>query len=181
MFCRHCGKQINPKRFCKYCGNAIVLPAQASTANDQALAESPSGDSLTGAAVCPYCREEIKPGAIKCKHCGSDLKTRALTPQMDARIRDELRRYQYVISLRCMECGYSGPMGLVKQNKPLYQRRGLQYLYFSGFRSLPLLGAVFEASFFRGKPVQNVVSCPSCRKTLVTQNPPAEKSLFMIR
>jgi len=24
---------------------------------------------------CPYCKEEIKEGAIKCKHCGSELET----------------------------------------------------------------------------------------------------------
>ncbi len=23
--------------------------------------------------VCPYCLEEIKPGAIRCKHCHADL------------------------------------------------------------------------------------------------------------
>ncbi|HDL03253.1 MAG TPA: zinc ribbon domain-containing protein [candidate division Zixibacteria bacterium] len=25
-------------------------------------------------SVCPYCKEEIAPGAVLCKHCGSPLK-----------------------------------------------------------------------------------------------------------
>ena len=28
---------------------------------------------------CPFCKEKIKSGAIKCKHCGSNLSTNSLT------------------------------------------------------------------------------------------------------
>lgn len=27
---------------------------------------------------CPFCREDIRPGAIKCKHCGSDIEGGAI-------------------------------------------------------------------------------------------------------
>jgi hypothetical protein len=26
MFCKYCGKQINPSQFCKYCGRSLILP-----------------------------------------------------------------------------------------------------------------------------------------------------------
>jgi len=31
-------------------------------------------DSNALTSLCPYCREEIAPGALICKHCGSPLK-----------------------------------------------------------------------------------------------------------
>jgi zinc-ribbon domain len=179
MFCRSCGKQINPSKFCKYCGQAVVLPDQPAPREFGGASINGMGPStqIADVAECPYCKEEIKPGAVKCKHCGSDLSSRALSPQMDARIREELRKHRYVISLKCLECGYTGPMGLIKQNKPLYQRGWVQ-----GFsRFVPLVGAAFDVSYYRGKAVQSIVQCPSCRKTLHTQNPPVEKSIVMFR
>ena len=32
---------------------------------------------------CPFCKEEVNDGAIKCKHCGSDLTLPATTPPTD--------------------------------------------------------------------------------------------------
>jgi hypothetical protein len=33
---------------------------------------------------CPFCREEVNEGAIKCKHCGSDLMTQGGSSSVDA-------------------------------------------------------------------------------------------------
>ena len=47
-----------------------------------ALVWACSGESKKGAVggikySCPYCDEEIRPAAIKCKHCGSDIQPTA--------------------------------------------------------------------------------------------------------
>ncbi len=44
----------------------LILPKS----EEQATAEAIGSGELT---LCPYCRETIKAGAIKCKHCQSDF------------------------------------------------------------------------------------------------------------
>ena len=181
MFCKYCGQKIQPSRFCAHCGRSLI-PADQQVR--LAIANSPRNNSADGNKevistdqrnVCPFCKEEIRPGAIKCKHCSSDLSTRTATPQTDGRIREELRKYRSVVSMQCLECGYEGPMGLVRQIKPLWQQRWLLFLILFGI-GIPL----FIFSYVFGKPLRNVVVCPACRRTLVSQNAPAENSVFFL-
>ena len=56
MFCNNCGAELVPGIVrCTACNSPVpALPVPA-------------------AATCPYCREEILAGAVKCKHCGEFL------------------------------------------------------------------------------------------------------------
>lgn len=55
-----------------------------------------SSESGKGVAECPYCRESIIPGAIKCKHCQSDLRFGA-SQKSD----DKLELWQYPVVILC--------------------------------------------------------------------------------
>lgn len=48
---------------------------------------------------CPYCAEDIKGEALKCKHCGSDISgINTIDSTKDKSLR------------KCLQCGYSGGM-----------------------------------------------------------------------
>ncbi len=53
-FCRHCGRTIDQESVdCPYCGRNTIREV--------------------GRSQCPFCREPVRQGAIKCKHCGEFL------------------------------------------------------------------------------------------------------------
>ena len=37
------------------------------------VAESAAASDAAGIKVCPFCAEEVKAAAVRCKHCGSDI------------------------------------------------------------------------------------------------------------
>jgi hypothetical protein len=49
----------------------ITRKARAAPASEVPSGEKPSGDS--GTTTCPYCKEQIRKGATKCRWCGSQL------------------------------------------------------------------------------------------------------------
>lgn len=55
----------------------VIALAWAYKANTVAAAV----DGSASARLCPYCAESVKTGAIKCKHCQSDLLPVATTPK----------------------------------------------------------------------------------------------------
>ena len=61
---------------------------------------------------CPYCHEEVKAAAIKCKHCSSDISTvdAAYLPEEK---QAELSESKNKITAKCHSCGYFGEMGVV--------------------------------------------------------------------
>ena len=77
--CSHCGKETNNKREkCLLCGKEITknlkfkeeIPVKEEVKlNNPEVKATPSSDTKS----CPFCFEEIKTQAIKCKHCQENL------------------------------------------------------------------------------------------------------------
>lgn len=57
------------KSACAMCGSDNVIPSNSVVAQ-QIIADR---DEAQLEVNCPFCKEKIKPDAIKCKHCGSAL------------------------------------------------------------------------------------------------------------
>lgn len=61
--CSHCGSSYSQRL-------AVEARSRAQAPRPMGLPPAPSGG---GMKRCPYCAEEVRAEAIKCKHCGSGL------------------------------------------------------------------------------------------------------------
>jgi ribosomal protein S27E len=133
--------------------------------------------------ICPYCKEKIKDDAIKCKHCQSMLSGEAPhdhfegnsnaqpTREVSEEILKELRPYSDFIDLQCLECGYTGKMGVTGKNVPwIVSWWVLIPTFFIGTAVFGLkTGFVtgFCIGFARFLVTKHRAKCPSCRQEII--------------
>ena len=125
--------------------------------------------------ICPFCKEEIADGAIKCKHCKSILDDNSVQlnnaesavtvkDNIPDNVRVELRKYDNLTEFSCLECGYSGLMGVVGKHVPWYLTWWvLVPLFMTGIGIIPAIGL----GVWRSSSTKLEVVCPSCKNNLI--------------
>jgi hypothetical protein len=133
--------------------------------------------------LCPLCKEDIKDGAMKCKHCGSMISggeslatlskpSEISIEKIPQEIRDDLKNYPNHQNVSCLECGYSGIMGIVKSIPPWWASWPTILIFILCFAIIaPLrwgiaLSPVLILTRIFGWSNKIYVSCPKCKKVL---------------
>jgi hypothetical protein len=120
--------------------------------------------------ICPLCKEEVMDGAVKCKHCKSMINEVVQEAQVGhksvipAEIRQELKKYDEILTLSCLECGYEGQMGVIGTEIPWYLTWWVLIpLFLTGVGVIPAVGL----GIWRSVETRHKVVCPSCKNVLL--------------
>ncbi|MFZ4707622.1 MAG: hypothetical protein ACOYMF_16600 [Bacteroidales bacterium] len=177
VLCPFCKEEIQRGATkCIHCkSNLSVSEGQISSTNypkDNLIAYELNTPSTV---LCPFCKEEIQRGATKCIHCKSNLSlseshissTNYPIDNLTPEIRHNLRKYNELVPMHCLECGYIGQMGVVgRRNRWYFSWWILIPLAFSGIGTIPFLILLI----MRSATSKHKVKCPVCNEKLIETN-----------
>lgn len=147
--CPFCGEFILAQaKKCKFCKNWL---------ND----EKDNSDDLKS---CPYCYEKINVNAKLCKFCGSNVTALDVTSSQD--IRNSLKSFEDYKEAICLNCGYSGQMGVIETVNAFELRWWLILILILCGVGIPVLIGVFIIQYFTKRLV---LECPNCKANLVAK------------
>jgi len=127
--CKHCGKDIcgsqieySDNKFCVFCGKEIQKTGRCKhcekdTPPDRCIKDNTN----TNTKFCTFCHKEIQKEAIKCKHCGSNLKDTFSTGNSISLYVNTTNNHQYTPSANQIT------------NADDWNKKGVEYMLHSNF------------------------------------------------
>lgn len=142
---------------------------------EEDIKQTYSNDNYT---FCPYCGKQVIDSVSRyCAYCGKHFnnfnKVSNTLKKQDAII--QLKNYKKIINCTCRECGYTGPMGIIKENySPMWKKIIAWILKIACVISIPF---TFFISLLLLVPIYFIIDtaldqnikllfCPNCKRTL---------------
>ncbi len=110
------------------------------------------------AKLCPFCAEEIKANALRCKHCKTDL---ADTTSDQQAVATKTGKTVQETRCTCQACGNVWFYG--KQDVKMNQANAMGNLG----KSMMCCGGCWPALLIPDKKIVNLGKCPKCNSTAV--------------
>lgn len=154
---------MNELKKCPYCNELIKIDAKKCKFCKKWIDKIQ--EDLNEFKKCPYCFEDIHLNAKKCRYCNSNINN--LTPETSPEMRNNLKHYSEHVEMLCLECGYKGPMGVIKEIKKFdLPWWAVVLLILCGVGWLILLVLGILSGFY----VSYLCECPNCGCNIISKN-----------
>ena len=129
---------------------------------------------------CSKCGKELQDSAKFCSYCGANLSSSCQSESQEKKIiANNLKPYTKIKNSLCLECGYSGPMGVIK-TIPFSKKQKAFFvcirilIILTIFLVIPPLGFIMGflwgiagaalSRFIESKYERTILFCPSCQQ-----------------